>query len=219
MKIGRKNKNTESYILILKGGMVKELQTTIKMSNHFSTSKLKVSFKWFNYSYYINDKRRTFIMSKYENAIKLMEERCGNGKEEVIALATISLSQNGAGNPRPAVRMVCAYYEDGVFYVSTDAQKNKTLQIEKNNEVSVCGFDWYTFQGIAENLGWVKDEKNTEIRAKFKQIFDWFDEVGDEDNPNSIVVRITLTEGTITDNERKYGEHQYEVDFINKTVK
>jgi uncharacterized pyridoxamine 5'-phosphate oxidase family protein len=158
-------------------------------------------------------------MNKYENGMKLMEERCGNGKEEVIALATISLSSNSAGNPRPAVRMVCAYYEDGVFYVSTDGKKNKMLQIEKNNEVSVGGLGWYAFQGTAENLGWVKDEKNAEIRAKFKKIFNWFDEVGDEDNPNSIVLRISLTEGTIIDNEKKYGESQYEIDFINKTAK
>ena len=158
-------------------------------------------------------------MSKYENAMKLMEERCGNGKEEVIALATISLSSNAAGNPRPAVRMVCAYYEDGVFYVSTDARKNKMLQIEKNNEVSVGGLGWYSFQGTAENLGWVKDEKNAEIRAKFKKVFDWFDEVGDEDNPTSIVLKISLTEGTIIDNENKYGDRLYEVDFINKTAK
>lgn len=158
-------------------------------------------------------------MSKYENAMKLMEERCGNGKEVVIALATISQFSNAAGNPRPAVRMVCAYYEDGVFYVSTDAKKNKMLQIEKNNEVSVGGLDWYAFQGTAENLGWVKAEKNAEIRAKFKQVFDWFDEVGDEDNPSSIVLRITLTEGMITDNDQTYGERLYEVDFINKKVK
>ncbi|MFV0329322.1 MAG: pyridoxamine 5'-phosphate oxidase family protein [Dysgonomonas sp.] len=158
-------------------------------------------------------------MSKYDDAIKIMEERCGNGKEEVIALATISLSPNVNGNPRPAVRMVCAYYEEGTFYVSTDAKKNKTLQIEKNNEVSVCGFEWYAFHGTAENLGWVKDEKNAEIRAKFKKVFNWFEEVGDEDNPDSIVLRITLTEGTIIDNERKYGEQQYEIDFVNKTVK
>jgi uncharacterized pyridoxamine 5'-phosphate oxidase family protein len=158
-------------------------------------------------------------MSKYENAMKLLEERCGNGKEEVIALGTISLSSNTAGNPRPAVRMVCAYYEDGVFYISTDTRKNKMLQIEKNNEVSVCGFDWYAFQGTAENLGWVRDDKNADIRAKFKKIFDWFEEVGDEDNPNSIVLRISLTEGTITDNEKKYGEQLYEIDFINKTAK
>ncbi|MEG6613640.1 pyridoxamine 5'-phosphate oxidase family protein [Pseudoclostridium thermosuccinogenes] len=158
-------------------------------------------------------------MSKFENAMKLMEERCGNDKEVVIALATISLTPNAAGNPRPAVRMVCAYYEDGVFYVSTDAKKNKMLQIEKNNEVAVAGLDWFAFHGKAENLGWVKDEKNAEIRAKFKKIFDWFDEVGDEDNPDSIVLRITLTEGTIIDNERKFGEQLYEVDFINKTAK
>jgi Pyridoxamine 5''-phosphate oxidase. len=152
-----------------------------------------------------------------------MEERCGNGKEaikeEVIALATISHSPNLNGKPRPAVRMVCAYYEEGVFYVSTDAKKNKILQIEKNNEVSVCGFGWYAFHGIAENLGWVKDDKNAEIRAKFKKVFDWFDEVGDEDNPDSIVLSVTLTEGIIIDNERKYGEQQYEVDFINRTAK
>lgn len=158
-------------------------------------------------------------MSKFENAIKLMEERCGNGKEVLIALATISLSQNPDGLPRPAVRMVCAYYEDGVFYVSTDSTKNKMLQIEKNSEVSVAGFDWFAFHGTAENLGWVKDEKNSEIRVKFKKIFNWFDEVGDEDNPNSIVLRIALTNGTIIDNENKYGERFYEVDFINKTAK
>lgn len=158
-------------------------------------------------------------MSKFEKAMKLLDELCGNGKEEVIGLATISLSPNAEGNPRPAVRMVCAYYEDGVFYVSTDARKNKMLQIKKNNEVAVCGFGWYTFQGKAENLGWVKDEKNAEIRAKFKEIFDWFDEDGDEDNPNSIVLRITLTEGVIIDHGEKYGEKKYEIDFINKTAK
>ena len=158
-------------------------------------------------------------MNKYDIAIKLMEERCGNGKGVIIALATIALSKNAAGNTRPAVRMVCAYYEDGVFYVYTDAKKDKILQIEKNNEVSVCGSDWYALQGIAENLGWVKDEKNAKIRANFKKIFHWFDEVVDEDNPNSIALRITLTEGTIIDNEKKYGEQKYEVDFINRIAK
>jgi hypothetical protein len=92
----------------------------------------------------------------------------------------------------------------------------RSLCLPQNN----CNFTIYRYiHGTAENLGWVKDEKNAEIRAKFKRIFDWFDEVGDEDNPNSIVLRITLTEGTITDNEKKYGERQYEVDFIHKMAK
>jgi uncharacterized pyridoxamine 5'-phosphate oxidase family protein len=154
----------------------------------------------------INDfkEKEKLRMSKYENAMKLMEERCGNGKEVIIALGTISLTPGTSGNPRPAVRMVCAYYDNGAFYVSTDAKKNKMLQIEKNPEVSVAGLEWFAFQGTAENLGWVKDEKNAAIRARFKSIFDWFDEVGDEDNPTSIVLRISLTEGTIIDNERKF---------------
>lgn len=158
-------------------------------------------------------------MSKYENAMKLIEERCGNGKEEVLALGTISLATNPEGKPRPVVRMVCAYYEEGSFYISTDARKSKMLQIEQNNEVSVSGFGWYSFHGIAKNLGWVKDESNAHILARFRQIFDWFEEVGDEDNPNSIVLRIDLTEGILTDNERKFGELFYEIDFIHKTAK
>ena len=81
-------------------------------------------------------------MSKYENAMKLIEDFCGNGKDNLIALATIALSLNATGNPRPAVRMV-----------------------------------------------------------------------------DSIVLRITLTEGTITDNDKKYGEWQYKVDFAKKEVK
>lgn len=158
-------------------------------------------------------------MSKYENAMKLLEELCGNDKEEVIALATISLTTSSSGSARPAVRMVCAYYEDGAFYVSTDARKNKMLEIEKNNEVAIAGMGWYTFQSKAENLGWVKDEKNAAIRAKFKKIFGWFDEEGDEDNQNSIVLRINLTEGVIIDHEERFGEKRYEIDFINKIAK
>ena len=158
-------------------------------------------------------------MSKYENAMKLMEERCGNGKDNLIALATIHLSPNAAGDPRPAVRMIDAYYEDGVFYISTGAKKNKMQEIAKNNEVGIGGLDWFVAQGKAENLGWVKDEKNAEIRAKMKKYFAWFDDHGDEDSPDSIVLRVTLTEGIITDNEQKYGEWQYHVDFINKETK
>ncbi|HOE77959.1 MAG TPA: pyridoxamine 5'-phosphate oxidase family protein [Bacilli bacterium] len=157
-------------------------------------------------------------MTKFEKAMKLIEERCGNDKEEIIALATISLPAGEEVKPRPAVRMVSSYYEDGVFYVSTDARKNKMLQIAQNNEVGVCGFGWYSFQGITENLGWVKDEKNARIREKFKKVFEWFDQDGDEDNPNSIVLKITLTEGVIIDFEKKYGELKYEVDFFHKTA-
>lgn len=156
-------------------------------------------------------------MTKFEKAIKLIEERYGN-KEEVIGLATIAISKNQDRKPRPAVRMVCAYYEDGAFSISTDARQAKMLQIAENNEVAVCGLGWYSFQGIAENLGWVKEEKNAHIRANFKKYFEWFDDHGGEDDPNSIILKITLTEGTIIDHEAKYGEQKYVIDFVNKTA-
>lgn len=158
-------------------------------------------------------------MSKYENAVRLMEDFCRNGKDNLIALATVALSPNTAGNPCPAVRMVNAYYEDGVFYVSTGAKKNKMREIEKNNEVSICGMDLFVARGTAENLGWVKDERNAGIRTKMKKIFTWFDDHGDENNPDSIVLRITIMEATITDNEQKYDEWQYKVDFVKKEAR
>ena len=75
--------------------------------------------------------------------MKLMQERCGNAdKDNVIALATVSLFTSATGNPRPSNRMLSAYYEDGVFYVSTDAKKSKMPEIERNNEVAICGLDW-----------------------------------------------------------------------------
>lgn len=155
-------------------------------------------------------------IDKYENAMNLIEERFGNEKGVVLGLATISKTLSADGKPRPSSRMVCAYYDEGKFYISSDATKSKMLQIEQNNEVSLCSMDWCTFQGTAENLGWVKDEKNTHIIAKFKKIFDWFDEVGDENNPNSIVLCVTLTEGIIVDHKKKYGDAQYVVDFAAK---
>lgn len=158
-------------------------------------------------------------MSQFEYVMKRLNEILGNDKEIVIGLATISLSTSSEGKPRPAVRLVSAYYEDGKFYVSTSLKKNKMKQIEVNDEVAVCGFDWISFQGKAKNLGWVKDRKNAAILSKFKKVFGWFDAVGDEDNPDSIVLEITLTEGTFIDYPEDENQIKYEIDFINKYVK
>lgn len=159
-------------------------------------------------------------MNKYEAAIKLMQERCGNADKDIlIGLATIALSKNAAGNPYPSNRIVCSYYEEGVFYVSTSAKKLKMEEIALNNEVAICGLDWFVANGTAENLGWVKNEQNAEIRATMKKVFAWFDDHGDEDSPDSIVLRISLTKGTIIDNEQKHGHWRYDVDFVSKTAK
>ena len=154
-------------------------------------------------------------MSKYEEGLKIIEEKCGNGKDNLIALSTIALAPNSEGKPRPFVRDVDAFYEDGKFYISTNAKSAKIQQIAQNNEVAfaVCA-EWFSGNGIAENLGWVKDEKNADIRAKMKKYFKWFDEVGGEDHPDSIVLQITITSATII---KDHGAVRYHMDFVNKT--
>jgi len=153
-------------------------------------------------------------MSKYEEGLKLIEERCGNGKDNLLALGTISIERNNDGKPIPRVRDVDAYYENGVFYISTHAKSAKMREIEQNKEVafSVCG-QWISGKGIGENIGWVKDEKNAEIRAKMKKYFKWFDEVGGEDNLDSIVLRVTITTATVI---KDHGAVVYIMDFVNK---
>ena len=150
-------------------------------------------------------------MSKYDDAIKLMTERFG--KDSLISIAT----KDGS---RVSVRMVDAYYEDGIFYSVTYTLSNKMKQIEANPEVAVCGIEWFTGHGIGENLGWVRDEKNTAMMTKLREAFSaWYSNghVNEEDK-NTCLLRIHLTDGIVIDNEKKYGEWRYEVDFINKVV-
>jgi hypothetical protein len=107
-------------------------------------------------------------MNKYEEGLRLMEEKFGNGKDNAISLATIAREANSDGKPRPVVRSVDAYYEDGTFYAVTYGKSNKMLQIAQNPEVSVAGcLEMFTANGIGENLGWVLDPKNAEKELNF----------------------------------------------------
>ena len=150
-------------------------------------------------------------MSKYDDAIKLMNERFG--KDSLISIATKD------GN-RVSVRMVDGYYEDGAFYVVTYTLSGKMKQIEANPDVAVCGIEWFTGHGTGENLGWVRDESNTVIMAKLREAFaSWYSGGHvNEDDKNTCLLRVRLTDGVITDHEKKYGEWQYQVDFVNRTA-
>ncbi len=90
-------------------------------------------------------------MSRYEEGLRIIEERCGNGKDNTISLSTIAMEPNADGKPRPYVRDVDAYYEDGVFYVTTWVKSTKMQQIAQNPEVafSVC-FEWFSGNGTGE---------------------------------------------------------------------
>jgi len=148
-------------------------------------------------------------MSKYDDAIKLMNERFG--KDSLISIATKD------GNS-VSVRMVDGYYEDGVFYVVTYVLSGKMKQIEANPDVAVCGIDWFSGHGIGENLGWVRDESNAAIMTKLREAFtSWYSSGHvNEDDKNTCLLRVRLTDGVIIDHEKKYGEWQYQVDFINR---
>ena len=155
-------------------------------------------------------------MTKYEEGIKLIEEKFGNGKDNVISLGTIARETNSEGKPRPVVRSVDAYYEDGVFYVVTYEKSNKMLQIAQNQEVSISGcLEMFTANGVGENLGWVLDPKNAEIRTKLRTAFaKWYDMANNENDENCCILAVHLTKGTLNIN---HWEKLYHMDFVNKT--
>lgn len=153
-------------------------------------------------------------MSRYEEGITLIEKSCGNGKDNVIALSTIAVDTDGT--PRPSVRDVDAYYEDGVFYTVTWAKSNKMLHIRQNKEVAfaVC-FEGISGNGIGENLGWVLDPKNAELRTKLRKVFaDWYDQANNEQDENCVILAVRITQGVIF---KDHGAVRYNLDFVNKT--
>jgi len=154
-------------------------------------------------------------MSRFEEGLKLIEERCGNGKDNVISLSTIAMDPSAEGAPRPYIRDVDAFYEDGVFYVTTWAKSTKMQQISQNNEVafSVCN-EWFSGNGIGENLGWVLDPGNAELRTKLRKAFAaWYDFANNEQNEDCVILAIHITRCTVI---KDHGAERYFMDFVNK---
>ena len=155
-------------------------------------------------------------MSNYEEGFNLLDEKFGNGKDNLISLATIACELNNDGTPRPVVRGVDAYYENGVFYVTTNGKSNKMQQIEKNPAVSIASLsEMFTASGIGKNLGWVLDPKNAVLRDKLRTAFAlWYDSANNEKDENCCILAIHLTKGTLNVN---HWEKLYHMDFVNKT--
>jgi len=155
-------------------------------------------------------------MNKYEEAMKKLDEDFG-GKDNLISISTISLSQNDDGSCRPDARLVDAHYENGAFYTVTYATSNKMLQIAKNPNVALCFVvDKLTVDGIAENLGWVCDEKNLDLMSRIRPVFaKWYDEANNDEDQSTCLLRVTLTKGLWFDAHTGEGTR---VDFMNKTA-
>lgn len=155
-------------------------------------------------------------MSTYDEAMKLLDEKLGN-KDGLISLSTIALEPGADGKSRPAARIVDAYYEDGAFYTVTNATSGKMLQIAQNPEVAVCVIvENFTADGIAENMGWVCEEKNVQIMTKLREIFAaWYHIANNDEDPNTCLLRVRLTKGLWNDSHKGI---RNEVDFVNRTA-
>jgi len=126
----------------------------------------------------------------------IMDERFGH--DNLIALATV----NGDS---PAVRTVNAYYEDGCFYTVTYALSGKMQQLAKNPKVAICG-DWFTASGIGEHLGHILHPENAALADKLRSAFAaWYSNGHtNEADPNTIILRIRLTEGVLFHHGTRY---------------
>ena len=125
-----------------------------------------------------------------------MENRFGH--DNLISIATLD------GNT-PWVRIVNSYYEDGSFYTVTYALSNKMKQIERNPVVAVCG-EWFTAHGVGENLGYICSEQNGELAAKLRRVFaEWYHNGHtDESDPNTIILRVRLTDAVLLNHGTRY---------------
>ena len=135
-------------------------------------------------------------MALNKEADTILRKRFSTGK--LIALAT-------SMNNRPYVRAVNAYYENGVFYVMTDASTGKMKQMEINPEVALCG-ELFNGRGIAENIGHVlKDEHKELMKTLRVALAEWYDYGNvDENDPNTVILAIRLTEAGVIENGKMH---------------
>lgn len=130
----------------------------------------------------------------------LLTERFG--QDSLIALATVEGST-------PHVRTVNAYYQDGAFYCITSLRSGKMEQIAKNSTVAVCG-DWFTGHGTGESLGHVRLQENRALMQTLRKVFAaWYSNGHtDEENPDTIVLKIMLTDGVLMSHGRRLAFQQ-----------
>ena len=116
-----------------------------------------------------------------------------------MALATVD--KNG----RPWVRTIDAIFIDDSFYTITYALSNKVQHVNNNPLVAISG-EWFSGHGIGENLGHIKLPQNEEIANKLRQAFaSWYDNGHtNEDDPNTIILRIKLTDGILFSEGKRY---------------
>ena len=120
------------------------------------------------------------------------------GKDSLIALATVE-------GDIPHVRTVDAVYLGGAFYVVTYSLSGKMQQIAKNPTVAISG-EWFTAHGVGENLGHVLLPENKAVMDILRAAFAAWYANGhtNEVDPNTCLLKITLTDGVLFSEGRRY---------------
>lgn len=79
---------------------------------------------------------------------------------------------------------------------------------------AVC-FEGIYRNGFGENLGWVLDPKNAELRVKLRRAFaDWYDQANKEQDENCVILAVHITRASIM---RDHGAVCSHLDFVNKS--
>jgi hypothetical protein len=100
------------------------------------------------------------------------------------------------------------------FYITTTATSGKARQIAANNNAAFAvHFEGISGNGIVENLGWVLDPKNADLRSKLRKAFrDWYDAANNEQSQECIILAVRITKAVII---RDHGAVKYSLDFAN----
>ena len=120
------------------------------------------------------------------------------GGDSLMALATVAADG-------PAVRTVNAHYEDGAFYIITDARSQKMQHIRGNAAVALCG-DWFTAKGVAEDRGYLLDERNAALAQRLKTAFAAWYRNGhiNEQDENTHILCVRLKSGVLFSQGARY---------------
>ena len=138
--------------------------------------------------------QKGYVMKKH---LEILTERFG--KDSLMALATVDEKNT------PWVRTIDAVFHEDSFYTITYALSNKMKHIENNPTVAISG-EWFSGHAVGENLGHIRLEKNKEIADKLRTAFAaWYDNGHtNEDDPNTVILKIKLTNGILFHNGTKY---------------
>lgn len=133
-------------------------------------------------------------MEKY---LEILTERFG--KDSLMALATVD--EKG----KPWVRTIDAIFHEGSFYTITYALSNKMKQIKNCCTVAISG-EWFSGHAIGEDIGHIKAEENRDIADRLRNAFAaWYSNGHiNEDDPNTVILRMKVTDGILFSNGIRY---------------